>query len=436
MKRIIEFFKNGIWSTDESHYKSKHVASAVRKIKLVIYTARGVDRHQTFIRSAALSFYTVMSLVPILALVFAVFKGFGFDTSFVDNMYQRFPQYSDTFDLLFVFMKNLLARTRGGVMAAVGFVVLLWSVVQVFSGVESAFNGIWEVKNSRSIARKLSDYFAVIFVVPILVLLSSSAVAELKLQLANITSEFLADSLYVLVGLTATWLAFMLIYLLLPNTKVRFKGAAVAGLIAGIAFYVFQKFYFYIQVGLSSYNAIYGTFAAVPLFLAWTQISWEILLFGGELSFAIQNVSRYEQEARGLQLSGENRRRIAVAAMSVIANRFTNEPKGTTSSEDIASELELPLRIVRDVLFDLENAGLVMAVTSAADDKVTHYLPSRDVSTMTLADVVLDVDCYETSTIELDRNPLLRRVGERLANIEKMVAESSENVPIKDLMLK
>lgn len=433
-KRLSEFIRHGIWQKGEQEYSSLAAARAVRGAKLLIYTARGFDRHQTAVRSAALSFYTVLSLVPILALVFAVFKGFGLETSFVDDIYGRFPQYRDALDLVFGFTQNLLARTRGGVVAVAGFVVLIWAVVQVFGSVEQAFNSIWEVKRSRGWGRKVSDYIAVIFVVPVLTLISNGIIAELRTGIASQVSRFVAEAVYVVVALVGVWVAFSLIYYLLPNTKVHFRSAAVSGAVASVAFIAFQEFYIYIQLGLSTYNAIYGTFAAIPLFLVWTQISWQILLFGGELSFAIQNIKRYEQESRGLQLSGEKRRRVAIAAMAVIARRFSALPSGATTSEDVASELDLPLRIVRDVLFDLENAGLVFSVTSPDDDKQTRYLPSRDVRTITIADVVLDVDRYETSTIDLDANPLLKTVGDRLAKIEALVSSSPGNTKIIDLI--
>ena len=168
IKRIIEFITEGIWQTKENDYKSRKMRWAVRQFKVVIFMARGLGEHNLAVRSAALTFYTLMSIVPIAALVFGVIKGFGMENSFNEYLYREYPQYTLIIDQIIDFANNMLIRARGGVIASVGFVVLLWSVMKVFGNVESAFNNIWEVRKARSITRKFSDYMAVVFVAPIL----------------------------------------------------------------------------------------------------------------------------------------------------------------------------------------------------------------------------------------------------------------------------
>ncbi|MBP3426299.1 MAG: YihY/virulence factor BrkB family protein [Rikenellaceae bacterium] len=413
---------------------STHGANLPRGVKLIIYTIRGVDRHQTMVRSAALSFYTVLSLVPILALVFAIFKGFGMDAGFINELHTRFPEYTDLLDTLLEFAENILARTRGGVVAIGGVIFLIWAVAQVFGGVESAFNAIWEVKRRRSLARSVTDYIAVIFIVPVLLLLLNGALVETKAAFAELVGAFVAEVVYLPTSLLGVWICVLLLYYLLPNTKVHFRPSAIAALVASVVFLIFQEGYFYIQHALNTYNAIYGTFAAVPLLLVFVQASWMILLLGGELSYAIQNVRNFERDEESMHIGPGNRKRIAVAVMAVVARRYTASPMTTTSAEDIASELELPIRIVSDVLFELETARFVMAVAGADDTKRTGYLPARDVHSLSIADVTHGLNRYDDDSIDLERNQLLQNVGDRFNKIEAIVAASPVNAKIMDLL--
>lgn len=403
-----------------------------RGVKLILYTLRGVNRHQTFVRSAALSFYTVMSLVPIFALVFAIFKGFGLEEGFTDELYSRLPEYREMLELLFGFAENILMRTRGGVVAAGSIIFLIWAVYQVFGGVETAFNAIWEVKRKRSLARTITDYIAIVFIVPVLLVLVSGMLNEGKIWLMSMTSPLVADLIYWPVAIIGVWLGFTLIYHQLPNTHVRFRSAALAALVASVVFLAFQSGYFYIQRTLNTYNAIYGTFAAIPLLLVFVQSSWMFILLGGELSYAIQNVSNFERDEEVLHIGVNTRKRIAVAIMAIVAKRFTTPGEGASSAEKIADALELPNRIVTEMIFELESAGLLIA--AMGNDENTEYLPARDVHSMTIADVVYGLDHTEKNPINLEHNELLKTIGDRFDRIDSLVAGSAINTPIKELL--
>ncbi len=247
---------------------------------------------KTTIRSAALAFFTVMSLVPILALIFVIFKGFGVEHQLSEHLYELLPAYTDAVDQIVVFIQNLLARTRGGVMAAVAIFVLIWAVVQVFGNIESAFNDIWQVERSRSFARRFTAYMAVMILAPILLLVANSLYVGIRSQIEIFTGSLFVEILFSLVGIALVVLMFSLVYCVVPNTEVKYHNALWASLVAGVAFCAFQVAYIFIQTELNAYNAIYGTFAAIPLFLLWLQVSWQILLFGGEFSFELQNRCR------------------------------------------------------------------------------------------------------------------------------------------------
>ncbi len=434
IKRIIDFITNDIWQKKESEFGSRKVRWGIRQLKILIFTARGVSEHGLIIRSAALTFYTLMSIVPIAALIFGVVKGFGMETNFNEYLYMQFPQYSTLIDNVIEFANKLLLRTRGGVVASVGFVVLLWSVMKVFGNIESAFNYIWEVRKPRSLARKFSDYITVVFVAPILWIISNSLAIYVRTHLAELSDSGALDVLFSFVSLISMWLLFAFIYYVMPNTRVKIVGALIAGVIAGTVFQIFQVAYVYIQTQVSSYNAIYGSFAALPLFLIWLQSSWQILLFGAELSFAYQNVSRYEQEREAMHMSVDQRRKVMVAAMLTIVRHFMDN-RGPVNSEDVASELDLPVRTVRDVVFALEKAGLVVSVRSDADEKVNLYTPARDVHELTVYDVVSAVECSgSSSAININATAEAARVSGVIDRLQQTAFESPENVRLTDLI--
>ena len=280
-KNLWTFLTETIFLKDERNYRNGLIRWGVRQYKLLFYTARGLDEHDTLVRSAALTFYTLMSIVPIAALVFAVVKGFGLADGLMQNLYSLFPHNREVVDYLITFADKALAAAQGGVVAFVGIVMLFWAVVRVFGSVEEAFNNIWEVKVSRSFTRQFTDYIAVVVITPILWVVGSTA-GRYAGHLLGIDSF---GALYTLlsgaVSLLVIWAMFSFIYVVVPNTRVRLGSAVMAGIVAGTLFLAFQWGYVWLQRYMTSYNAIYGSFAALPLFLIWVQWSWQILLFGG-----------------------------------------------------------------------------------------------------------------------------------------------------------
>ncbi len=432
IKKAIDYVRDGIWNKKEHEYRSGFVRWLVRQAKVLIYTGKGFGEHDVGRISAALTFYTLMSVVPIAALIFGVVKGFGFELSFEEYLYMEFPQYKDLIDLILDFANNLLARTKGGLIASVAFVTLVWAVMRVFGNAEKAFNNIWEVRKSRSLARKLSDYLSVVFIAPILWIISNSLAIYIKSNIADYSNSFLLDIVYAIASLATIWVMFTFLYTVMPNTKVRLRSAIPAGIIAGTAFQLFQVGYVYAQTWMTSYNAIYGSFAALPLFLIWMQSSWQILLAGGELTYAYQNISKYEQERESLHMSYDHRQKVLVASMQVAIRHFLDKQEPVTS-EIIAGELNMPLRIVRDVVFDLERAGLLSAVQNNKDERINLYIPSRDVHAITISDVVDSVELKGQAQFDMDATEGMERISVELDRMRRDNGASAGNVLLMDI---
>lgn len=433
LKRIIEFIKNGVWQKNERDFSSGKTWWAVKQFRLVLFTARGFNRHDTAIRSAALSFYTVMSLVPILALVFVVFKGFGMEDTFNGYLYELLPNHSVIIDQIVVFINNLLERTRSGVMAVSAFFLLIWAVIKVFGNIEGAFNNIWEVKRSRSFTRRFSGYMAIVIMAPILGLAANSLYMGLRGRLEVFTGRFVTDILFGVVSELAIILMFSMIYFVIPNINVKYKNALKAAIVAGIGFSLFQVAYFWIQGNLSSYNAIYGTFAAIPLFLLWLQVSWQILLFGGELSFAMQNIRDFEIELQSKDMSYDNRCKIMIAMMAIAIRNYL-DGKMQSTPEKVAEEIGIPVRTVREVAYELEANGLLLFVRNEKTGQVSSMIPARDPHAIRFYDVINSVAAHGSEMPGMRATAMMKRIDKTYETVKNGVTDSGDNIFLTELI--
>lgn len=229
------------------------------------------------------------------------------------------------------------------------------------------------------------------------------------------------------------WLLFTGAYKIIPNTKVRFRHAAMAALIAAVAFSVFQLIYVTLQSGVSSYNIIYGSFAAVPLFLLWVQTSWQIVLFGAELSFAYQNVESFVQEQDAASISYDNRRKVMLAALTVVIRSFMRG-EGGISSEAVARELKLPVRLVRDINYTLDKAELILPISSEKSQKTKMYVPARDIHTITLHEALRAVEHTGATVRNPGENPYLGEIARILDDIDKRIGTSDDNILLMKLI--
>ena len=431
---IITFFTDTVFRKGAGEYRNPVARWAVRQYKLLFYTVQGLSSHGTMVRSAALTFYTLMSLVPVVALVFAVVKGFGLAEGLEQNLYEVLPQSPEVIDYVVGFAQKALARTQGGWVALVGVLTLFWAVIKVFGSIEDAFNNIWEVRSTRSAARKYGDYIAVVVVAPILWVISSSMgnyAAEILGVAGSPTLEVLSRA----GSLVVAWVMFTFIYVVLPSTKVRFTAALTAGVVAGTAFVLFQWGYVYLQRWMTSYNAIYGSFAALPLFLLWMQISWEILLLGGELSFAYQNVARFDEERESLLVSYDCRRKLMVGVMLLVSRAF-RDGRGAVSFSEIRDRLDVPTRIMNNILYTLVQARMLSEIRTEGTDYDLEYAPARDISTLRVYDILSAVDShgFGRDTIDMRSNRELRRCAEVVERLKDVTRASTENVLLTELM--
>jgi len=247
--------------------------------------------------------------------------------------------------------------------AGIGLALLFWSVIKVLGHIEGSFNEIWEIKTPRSFGRKFSDYLSIMLISPILVIMSSSVTVFITTQIKLITEKIaLLGFFSPLIFFTLKflpyciiWILFTMIYIIMPNTRVSFKSGLISGVIAGTIYQILQGLYIFFQVGVARYNAIYGSFAALPLFLIWLQLSWFIVLFGAEISYANQNVDTYEFEPDCHKASNHFKRILALRLTQLCVQDFQTSESPRTA-EQLSAFLEIPVRLVRQVLSELAEA--------------------------------------------------------------------------------
>lgn len=432
LRQLYTYFTETIFRRDIRHWRNPVVRWFVQQYRVLFYTARGLLEHGTMVRSAALTFYTLMSLVPIAAVVFAVVKGFGLTEGLIDSLYGVLPQGPEVVDYIVQFADNALARTRGGVMAAVALVMLFWAVIKVFSSIERAFNNIWEVRSERSIARQYADYLAVVLIVPLLWVAATSMSRYME-QLLGFDESWYFALLARVVSLMIAWVMFTFFYIVVPNTRVRFRSALMAGIVAGTLFMCFQWGYLYVQRWMSSYNTIYGSFAALPLFLVWLQSSWQILLFGGELSFTYQNIARFTEERESLLISYDQRRKVMLAVMLTVVRRF-REQGGAICADDIRRDLGLPTRIVNDVLYQLVHARQLIHVPAGDGERPEGYAPARDTETLTVYGVLEAVEEVGQTIFDVAVHVEFACVDRALEKLKSSARNNGDNMRLIDLL--
>jgi membrane protein len=391
------------------------------------------------LRASALTFYTLLSIVPVVAMAFGVAKGFGLEKLLEAQLFAKLEGQPEVADRLIGFSRALLVNTKGGAIAGVGVAVLFWSVVKVLGNIERALNDIWGIPRARAWGRKLADYLSVMMICPVLLIIASSVSLLVTTQITTMIEglAFLGNAdvmiiyLIELLPYTVIWFLFSFMYVFMPNTKVQLKSGICGGILAGTIYQLTQFAYIKFQVGVSGYGAIYGSFAALPLFLAWLQLSWLIVLFGAEISFAHQNVAAYEFAADCANLSQRFKRTVALFITQHCVKAFVHAQSAPTA-EDLAQQLEIPIRLVRSTLFELTEAR-ILAEIRLNDSDVVAYQPGCPLEQLTVTRILAALDLYGADALPLAESPSLEKLHEIARKFDEILETAPANLKIQDL---
>jgi membrane protein len=436
--RLAGYLKTDMWRLRLEELP-RWKAFFIRQLRVFVLAVRRYTEDRCMQRASSLTFYSLLSIVPVFAMIFGIAKGFGFDKLLEKQLYNEFSGQQAVLDRIINFSHSLLAQTQGGVIAGIGLIVLFWSVLKVLNNIEAAFNEIWEVHEGRRWSRKFSDYMSVMLISPILVVLSGSATVFIQTRVTAVTErlrvlDMIGPVIFLLLKFTPyilIWVLFSLIYLIMPNTKVSYKAAVPAGIIAGTLYQLAQWAYIGFQIGAARYSAIYGSFAALPLFLMWIQISWWIALFGAELSYSYQNIDSYEFDPEQLNISPGYRKLLTLYVFHRIVKHFLNgEPP--LKSDEISNRLDMPTTVVKRILADLVESGLVSEIIVAGNEDVA-YQPARDIHQLTISAVLETLEHSGSDKLPVAENSELRELENALHDLQLAMEKSEANRLLIDI---
>jgi membrane protein len=392
------WFGQEIWRLDA--VPRKWGGRALRRLsRLVFLTLSGFDSDRCMVRASALTYTTLLSLVPLLAVCFSILKGLGWYEDFRQNRLQSWLDelapagqagQQDFAQSLRAGIEKIIAMVdstdvRG--LQAIGLVLVIWAVVRLLDTIESAFNDIWGARRARSWVRKLTDYLAVVFVAPILIAISGGLTAAVNDSVSGVVGvdfTLLLSYLLRLSPLLLTWAAFAFVYAALPNTRTHARASLIGGFVAAVAWQVALALHVRFQIGVANFNAIYSTFAALPIFLIWVQLSWAIVLLGAELAYAVQHEGEFRRIVGWREPSPRERARLVVRVAVRLAQTFV-EDAPPRSAAGLARELGVPSAPVEEALETLSAAGLAAC---SDDPDGGHWRVSRDPGRVSLSDVI------------------------------------------------
>jgi membrane protein len=436
--RAAQFVWNGIWQI-ESRQLTPARAFGLRVVRVFVLATRKFVEDRCVMRAAALTLYLLLSIVPILALAFAITKGFGVQQRLEQFLEGTLQMHQQVVQHITAFAKNPLEKASGGVVASVGIIFLLWSVLKVLSIIESSFNAIWGVTKPRTIARKFTDYFSMVVLCPLILIVSSSLTVAInnqvkfmaaRIALLGVVAPLLTKALHI-TPYILIWILFTFLYLFMPNTKVKWSSGIIAGIVAGTIYQVVLWGYVTFQIGVARYNAIYAGFAALPLFVIWLQASWMTVLYGTAFAYGWQNVHLYEFMNEALNASPALRKRLALVTMHAVVKRFVRGAP-PASERDLHEETGIPWRLLERIINELVAAGLLNQVRS--DTSTTPlYQPARDPASITVLSVLQVLDAAGIDTVPFTATESAARLADACNHVYAAASQSPANTPLHDI---
>jgi membrane protein len=438
--RLTRFITTDIWRIRADSLTLSQ-SLIIKPLRVAVLAVRGFDENKCSLKASALTFYTLMSIVPVAAMAFGIAKGFGFEAKLQQQLMGKLQGQEEVIRRIIEFAHKLLEDTKGGLVAGVGIVVLFWTVIKLLGNIEGSFNDIWGIQKSRSIARKFSDYLSAMLLCPLLFIIAGSlnvaisgkvAIATRHIEVLRTVGPFIQTGLKLL-PYVFVWILFTFVYVFMPNTKVRITSGIVGGIVAGTVFQLVQWAYIAFQVGIAKSNAIYGGFAALPLFLIWLQTSWLIVFFGAEISFAHQHARSYEFEPDCLQASYSFKELLALRITHLLIQNF-QEGRPAMTTDDIESRIETPVRLVQQVLDNLVACGIISEI-SGRDDKTVAYQPAKNIDLLTIGYVTEALKQHGSDNLPLTSSPELEAIANQMQSLRQELAQSSHNILLKDVRI-
>lgn len=338
-----------------------------------LFLFRSFQSDKCLLRASALAYTTALSIVPFLAVAFSISKGLGFqNTEYMRNILMGL---SADREQVVDHIIGYINRTDVATLGSFGVGLLLVTVFTLLGTIEQSFNTIWGVQRQRSLARKFSDYLSVTLVCPLLIIVATSFTASMQSSslVQYILSFTLLSTVYIALLKMMPFLlvsaALFFMYYFVTNARIGLGSTLAGAFLAGSLWQASQQTFIHYQIGVSKYNAIYGSFAQLPLFLFWLYISWVIVLFGAEVSFCLSRSGAAKQENQLGEFNLQSKERLGLSVALFLVRGFLDRHSAYTPAE-LAKELDMPVKPVNRVLTAMEHLGFVATVSSNGQEKV------------------------------------------------------------------
>ena len=428
-QRTRQFLLHDVWDIDVSSLSAAK-SFPVRIVRIFQLVIKGFKEDDLPVHASALTFVTLMSLVPMLAVAFALLRGFGFGQDEISKLLEWKDSMPPQFGAFVDQILSIVNSTNFAALGWVGLVFVVFTALLVLGSVEISFNRIWGVTASRTVFRQAANYISILVLVPLLIGVESTVEASLRggLPFLPETVGFVVRNLLRITSFLTTWLAFIFLYIFLPNTRVRVLPAVVSSVVVALFWLGWQKSYIALQIGVARYNAIYGTFASVPIFLAWLYMSWVIVLLGAELAFALQNASTYRMESAADSASAKSKFILIVSVILHAAGALAGGPRFDTGA--YARKHRVPIRLLNEMVRILVSRGFLAETAGQEGCFVLLKAPE----TIHVRDLVGIVAQEGAQPEALGLTKLDLPVERVLKDLESNLAQSIGDVTIKDLL--
>jgi membrane protein len=425
-----------LWSDVWSDTRDNWYIKLIKTLNLTVKSFLNANLQS---QAAALTYHTILALVPALAILFAIGRGFGFHNLLETQLFNYIPAQKETLDTVVGFVDAYLAQSSQGIFVGIGIALLLWTMISLMSNIESAFNSIWGIKQGRSIWRKITDYTAMLLILPVLMICSSGLSLFMTSTLQNLFAfDFMSPVISILLKCASyifTWLFFAAMFMLIPNTKVKFKNALIAGVFTGTGFLILQWIFVSGQMYVSKYNAIYGSFSFLPLLLIWLQFTWVIILSGIAICYSSQSIYRFNFSDKINIISKDYRSKITLAMMAIIVRHFENGNKAITL-DDFTNKYDFPPRIAIEIIEELVEAQLVSKTILIDKDEEIGLQPAVDINKLSIAYVLNRLDNHGASGFVPNFDSNFSEISKALDNIESVITNNAGSTLIKDIDIK
>ncbi len=433
IQHIREFIQYDLWRQPHMSVHDPKKRLGYRILQTIILFGRGFKDKALNVRANSLSFSLLFAFVPMVAGVFAIARGFGFEELLKERISTSFLAEANIAPMIIEWVERYLETARDGLFLGIGLIVLIWAVYAFFNMLELSFNNIWNVKQSRSFGRRLTNYMVVLLLVPIMIILSSgisiflnsaASVLPVLQAIEPIRRVLLRLIPFVVASGVFTW-----IFIAIPNTKVRFVSAIIPGVIVGILFQLVQMFSVYLVMAFTRMSVVYGAFSAIPLILIWLHITCWLLLVGAQLAFAIQNNDMFAYERDLESMSRRYKDYVMLYLLSVIVHRFEHGEAPQTAQE-MAAQNQLPIRLVQQLLSRLEDTNIVHRVYMEQEEDEA-FVPAMDSRKMTVEMVVGRISAQGTEEFLQHTPPQMQAFWKRY--LQMCEANTSDDILVSDL---